>query len=67
MNIVDFGNNFSAKLRDVVKTRQPLLLTRYRRPYVAVVPADTWRKAEQALREKEARDQAWRNWKELPV
>lgn len=56
MNLMDFGNNFSAKLRAVVETGSPLLLTRYRRPYVAVVPADTWAEAEQALAEKRARE-----------
>jgi len=58
MNIIDFGNNFSAKLRAVVETRRPLLLTRYRKPYVAVVPADAWLEAEQALAEKRAREQS---------
>jgi PHD/YefM family antitoxin component YafN of YafNO toxin-antitoxin module len=67
MNIMDFTNNSSGKLRDVVKSRKPLLLTRYRRPYVAVVPADTWREAEQALAEKRAREQAWKDLQTVPV
>jgi PHD/YefM family antitoxin component YafN of YafNO toxin-antitoxin module len=57
MNLMDFTNNSSGKLRAVAENRQPLLLTRYRKPYVAVVPADTWLEAEQALAEKRAREQ----------
>jgi len=40
------------------------MLTRYNRPYVAVVPAETWAEAKRALEEKRAREQ---NGEVVPV
>lgn len=56
MHIKEFARNCSARLREVVETGTPLVLTRYRRDFVALVPADEWAEAKQALDEKRARE-----------
>lgn len=56
MQIREFGQNFTGKLRRVAESREPLTITKYGRSYVSVVPADMWREAEQALAEKRARE-----------
>ncbi|TLW89243.1 hypothetical protein FFT09_22720 [Saccharomonospora piscinae] len=63
MHLKRFAQIWPRTLRAVVADRTPLMLTRYNRPYVAVVPADTWHEAEQALAEKRARESR----EEVPV
>jgi len=61
MRVREFGRNFAEKLRRVFESRTPRTVTRYGREYVTVVPADTWREAEQALAEKRAREMSDEN------
>ena len=64
MHLRDFARVWPSTLRAVVSDRAPLMLTRYNRPYVAVVPAETWAEAKRALEEKRAREQ---NGEVVPV
>ncbi|MGW9310709.1 type II toxin-antitoxin system prevent-host-death family antitoxin [Saccharomonospora azurea] len=64
MHLKEFARVWPSTLRAVVSGRSPLMLTKYNRPYVAVVPAETWAEAEQALEEKRAREQ---NREAVPV
>ena len=56
MHLKTFARIWPSTLRAVVADRAPLMLTKYNRPYVAVVPAYTGLEAEQALAEKRARE-----------